>query len=586
MEIQKKFYGIRWRMFFYIAGVIVGTLLLAAIAVNMVMRHQLKNQAVEKYNAAGEVLAGCVEDNFTKIEKETESFIFENVVQKSLENTALSYAEREKMSNVWNRISSKYMRNGVYLDNKGNIYHKGNKAYHFPEKEYKESPLYEAAENSYAKLTWVWMEDYIFGTGEKSVFLVRNVRNVYNPDQKGLLILQLTPYFMEESLKKAKASDELAYYVFDCKGELCYEKMEEDIRGCKKSVIQSALNLKNKTETQIKETAEGILLAHYEENSGVTIVTFVSNWIIYRAARTIGKILLVLLGILLIFASGFSLITAYFFTKPIYEISKTMEAFDGTRFDNILEINTKTELDNIGDAYNRMLNKMQQLVGEIQMKEREVFSLELDSLYYQLNPHFLYNTLDTIYLMARIEKQKDIMDVTHALSTLLKISLNKGSGTVTVEQELEHVKSYLEIQKIRFGDNFRYQVHCDEEIRQLKMIKLILQPVVENSVKYGFSGIKETGVLLIYVKEENGRICFSVYNNGNSILKEKVEVLNRIREMEQEEMKKYFFTERGGFGIYNIVTRMKMKYGNKFDIQYSIPEDGGTLCCIWIPKNL
>ena len=228
MRRKARFYGIRWKLFFCLTAVTVGLLGITALAVNLVMRHYLEEAALEKYTFSSRFLELELEESFSELETETESFIFDAVIQRTLDSEPLTLLEQNTLSNVWNRISSKYVRNGVYLDNKGNVYIKGNRAFSFPYQEYEESELPKAKERSYGKLQWVWMQDTIFGTGEESIFLIRNVRSVENPDQSGILLLQLSNYFMDYALEQAGSSDQLSYYLFDGNRQLCYERSSSE----------------------------------------------------------------------------------------------------------------------------------------------------------------------------------------------------------------------------------------------------------------------------------------------------------------------------------------------------------------------
>ena len=136
-----------------------------------------------------------------------------------------------------------------------------------------------------------------------------------------------------------------------------------------------------------------------------------------------------------------SLYASQTFTRPIRQISDAMTSFDGNDFTHTIQIHTDTELDKIGHAYNEMLKNIEE---------------------FQINPHFLYNTLDTIYMLARINGEEKTMKMIQALSKYLRLSLSKGREIVTVEDELENVKSYMEIQQIRNENLFRYEIECAE----------------------------------------------------------------------------------------------------------------------------
>ncbi len=156
-----------------------------------------------------------------------------------------------------------------------------------------------------------------------------------------------------------------------------------------------------------------------------------------------------------------------------------MTEFNGEDFSKLVHLNTKTELDQIGNAYNEMLSNIKELLDEIRTQQKELRTSELNMLIGQINPHFLYNTLDTIYMLARINKEETTMNMIQALPKYLRLSLSKGSEIVTVEDELENVKSYLQIRQIRNENLFTYTVDCEVDPKETWVLKLILQPLVE-----------------------------------------------------------------------------------------------------------
>ena len=171
-----------------------------------------------------------------------------------------------------------------------------------------------------------------------------------------------------------------------------------------------------------------------------------------------------------------------------------MTSFDGNGFSRKIELNTNTELDQIGKSYNQMLLNIENLLEEIKMQEKELRTSEMNMLISQINPHFMYNTLDTIYMLAPINGAATSMRMIQALSKYLRLSLSKGNDIVTVEDELENVKSYMEIQQIRNENLFDFRIDCQVDAKNTWILKLILQPLVENSIKYGFCEIYSNGI--------------------------------------------------------------------------------------------
>lgn len=187
-------------------------------------------------------------------------------------------------------------------------------------------------------------------------------------------------------------------------------------------------------------------------------------------------------------------------------------------------------------------------------------------------------------MLARLNKEETTMRMIQALSKYLRLSLSKGREIVTVEDELENVKSYMEIQQIRNADLFRYEIDCQVDAGKELVLKLILQPIVENAIKYGFRDIFEGGIIRIQIQKDEKYLVFCIYNNGTPIEEEMRSRVNALAEMPFAEMKECFPDKRHGYGVINIVTRLRLKYEE--DIQfYFTAEENGTKCVIRVPEQ-
>lgn len=326
----------------------------------------------------------------------------------------------------------------------------------------------------------------------------------------------------------------------------------------------------------------GVLSAYRQAETGFVVFSFVPDEVLNQG---LAEIILVFAGIYLVVIIVAVVLSMYFaerFTKPIQTINEAMTGFDGNDFERTIELHTNTELDEIGLSYNKMLANIQRLLEEIKDQEKELRTSELNMLISQINPHFLYNTLDTIYMLARINKEETTMKMIQALSTYLRLSLSKGSEIVTVEDELENVKSYMEIQQIRNENLFSYEVDCQVDASHTWVLKLILQPLVENAIKYGFCNIFEGGWIRIQVRKEGEILCLEVYNSGTPIEKEIMEKINAMNEMPLSRLKECFPDKKRGYGVVNIMTRLRLKYGDAVRFCYEAEQDG-TRCLIKIP---
>ena len=333
-----------------------------------------------------------------------------------------------------------------------------------------------------------------------------------------------------------------------------------------------------------KKVPNGMLSLYKQEQTGFCVFTIVPDQVLNQGTV---QIVYVIAGIYLLVIFIAVLLSIYFsgkITRPIKVINQAMTEFDGNDFSNEVHLNSNTELDQIGNTYNKMLINIKNLLDEVKDQQKELRVSELNMLINQINPHFLYNTLDTIYLLARINKEETTMKMIQALSKYLRLSLSKGSDIVTVEDELENVKSYLQIQQIRNENLFTYTVDCEVDAEHTWMLKLILQPLVENSIKYGFCEIYEGGVIRIHIYKEDGNLVLTIFNNGKPIEEEMAQKINGLNEKPISEAKKSFPNQKNGYGVVNVLTRLRLKYGDDVRYLYQAESDG-TLCRIRIPGD-
>jgi two-component system sensor histidine kinase YesM len=200
------------------------------------------------------------------------------------------------------------------------------------------------------------------------------------------------------------------------------------------------------------------------------------------------------------------------------------------------------------------------------MKKNETIELirketELQALQQQINPHFLYNTLDAIAWLAKIKKETEIERLVMALAQFFRISLHKGDKFITVDEEVELIKNFIEIELIRFPDKFNITYNIDEEIRNVETMKLILQPIVENAIKHGISGLGVKGNITIKAYGQDGYICYEVIDDGIGF-DPNSDCLNK--------------KHSSGYGIKNVDERIKLEYGNDCGVTVFSKPHGGT----------
>ncbi len=288
----------------------------------------------------------------------------------------------------------------------------------------------------------------------------------------------------------------------------------------------------------------------------------------------------ILLLFLLISTAAYILayVISSYITKNISLLIKNMRLLKKGNFD--IEVTTKStdEIGELMENFNSMSGRLKFLVDEQYRIGQEAKNAELLALQAQINPHFLYNTLDMINWSAINNNVPEIADTVQTLSKFYKLSLSKGSNIIPIRNEIEHVKMYMDIQNRRFENIFDFHVQVDEEVYQFTTLKIILQPIVENSVLHGILQKDERrGLILISGSVLEGIITLQVQDNGVGIEPEKLETL-----LTEESNS----SSTHGYGVRNINERIKLYYGEQYGLEYKSVPGNGTTVTIRIPAGM
>lgn len=582
---RKKGSGIQRRYLQYTGALLGLALLLSSLCVVLIVRDRLTRSIIDKYEFMTERMGIALDNMFQRTDEATAECILYDDVQQSLQTQGLEEFRYIALSKYFAYIDLDHVADYCYVDNKGNVYSRSYSDVSFQDVE--ESGFENYLGEEYSKTKWFWAEDTLFGTGEDALFIGRYVRSLEYAHEPGMLFFKMEDSFLREITGMSpELSDEAAVGIVDENGQICLSSAPKDFQEEEKVPDDIAERIAQKPAAGMVLAGEavqgGVLSAYRDANSGLTIFSFVPDRVLNEG---IVPILLVLVGIYLLITAAAVVLSIYFsrrFTKPIQVIKEAMTGFDGNDFERTIDLHTNTELDEIGRSYNEMLDNIRRLLEEIKAQEKELRTTELNMLISQINPHFLYNTLDTIYMLARINGEETTKRMIQALSKYLRLSLNKGSDIVTVEEELENVKSYMEIQQIRNQELFVYDIDCRVDAENTRILKLILQPLVENAVKYGFQDIYEGGRIKITVEEKAGDLYLSVTNNGTPAEDSMMRKINGMNDLPVSELKNCFPDKKHGYGVVNILTRLRLKYGDEAAF-YCEAEAEGTTCTIKIP---
>ena len=309
------------------------------------------------------------------------------------------------------------------------------------------------------------------------------------------------------------------------------------------------------------------------------------TWSEKTAARIVTKefwvemitifLVLILLIILL------SVIISKQVTKPIKEMQKVARQYSLGAFDAKVSVHGKDEIAELGNVLNNMSSQLLELISSVTEKERQSNYLELQTLIYQINPHFLYNTLDSINMLARKNDDIQVALMVTNLSRLFRLSLNRGRDVITVREEMMQVTYYLKIQKFRFEEQLDWNINFDDEILEYRMLKFIMQPLVENAIYHGIKSKNEYGKLTIRGYKDKNMLIFVIKDTGKGMDEDTLTKLyQRINEKKRDEK------ENRGYGIWNVNQRIKLYYGEQYGLQIDSIVDKGTSIYIKIPAEI
>lgn len=240
--------------------------------------------------------------------------------------------------------------------------------------------------------------------------------------------------------------------------------------------------------------------------------------------------------------------------------------------------NGDEELQELGEGFNQMVERIGNLVEDIKVEQMNLRATEQKLLQAQINPHFLYNTLDAIIWLAEANQSEQVIMMVTALSDFFRTTLSKGKDYITVEEEESHIRSYLQIQQFRYQDILEYEIDIPEELYQYHILKLTLQPLVENALYHGIKNKRGLGHITVTGRKKDGNLIFVVKDNGMGMTKERLKQVRREINQDVRDT-----VEPAGFGLYNVAQRIRLNYGMDYDLWIESTYGEGTESIVTVP---
>lgn len=399
------------------------------------------------------------------------------------------------------------------------------------------------------------------GKGEKMIPIIRPLDNTGLMREEGWVFLGISAKLFEDELARVDSGNTMI--AVTGMGAVIAKVETEEIKEKELALITDMLLKRTENSGVIEEkTSSGQWFISYAKSPETGILTYEmmpvkealnERVIIIRLAGVLFFVCL-LLGLLL------SVLSSKRIRKPIDLLTAQVKKIGGGDFSRNPQLETDDEIGEIGKGINHMSGKIEQLLKKNVEDEREKKNLEIKMLQAQINPHFLYNTLDSIRWIAVIQKNASIVKMVTALSSLLKNMAKGFNEKVTLREELNFLQDYIIIEKMRYMEMFDVEIHVEEEsLYNARIVKLTLQPLVENAIFSGIEPMGENGIISIHVKALENTLCISVRDNGVGIPEEKIEKILKGKEKSKNDT-------MSGIGLPNVDQRIKLVYGEEYGL--------------------
>ena len=407
---------------------------------------------------------------------------------------------------------------------------------------------------------------------------VINYGDLMRSTSPAVLLIDLNFNAVEELLSGPHLSSSGYIYIISNDGDLVYHPFRGEIeKGRMEEDFQS-----------VEDHVYGTFISSFAGRERLTIIQTVgqTRWRIVGVAFTdelLGSLstfrytLAAMMAVALLCAVGLSRMISAHITKPLRKLELSMRKVQDGDFSAPAISGRSKEVVSLSASYGIMVKRIEELMEEVRRTEAVKRQRELDALQAKINPHFLYNTLDSVVWMAETGNKQGIVKMVTALASLFRISIAKGHDVITLKEEFSHVRSYLEIQSMRYRNKFSFSIELPEELEDAPTIKLIVQPIVENSIYHGIKYLQEEGVIKISASDDGkGGIRISVSDNG-------VGMTEDVRSTLLEPGGRSHLSDGNGIGLENINERIKLSYGDSYGIEIESEPDEGTTVNITIP---
>ena len=430
-----------------------------------------------------------------------------------------------------------------------------------------------------SSLTSSHVQHVIQGERPWVITLSRRIPNNLNDSSgDGVFFIDLNYSAISELCDENSIGEKGYVFILDENGSVVYHPQQQQLYNeLQTENIDIVMNAESDTVITSNSDAGKLYTMARSEKTGWTIVGCMNVGELLKNSRQAQSVYILMAAVLVVIALLLSSLISRNITLPIQRLRDSMAKVQEGDFETAdVEVVSGNEIGSLTTSFNVMTHRIQELMEQNIYEQKEKRNSELKALQSQINPHFLYNTLDSIIWMAEGKKNEEVVLMTASLARLLRQSISNEDELVPIGQEVEYARSYLTIQKMRYKDKLEFQIDVAPEISNIMIIKLVLQPIIENAIYHGLKYKESIGLLIVHGYAQDNHAVLEIIDNGIGMDEETLEHIFEKHKVNYHS---------NGVGVYNVQKRLQLYYGSDYGITYKSRVGEGTMATITIPMN-
>ncbi|MCK8485891.1 sensor histidine kinase [Paenibacillus sp. MBLB2552] len=509
----------------------------------------------------------------------TNNFEMIRLLNEKTDEPAIAYINEQSITNIIGAIF--YSRDdlvGIHvITNRGKIYNYGN-SMNVLDSSYPKEEWYQQLRDSSGKLVWlgVYAHSLIDLNEDSPVFAFgRQIYDLNEHKPIGVALFEVNPGPVLDALDNLKLGEHSEVYLINQQSQVV-SSLTEPV-----PVLPNLPKLESSRDLVVEQKDSGITVASRLPFSDWSVVSITPRQDLNVELVETKRYLLIVISILIIVSAVVASLVSRTFSKPLKQLIREMKQVEIGNFRGMVNVSSYQEINILVASFNRMVSRIEELIERVKVSSVSEKNAELHALQSQVNPHFLYNTLDMIYWLLDEKENDRLGELILSLSSMFRYSSEwKDGAKVTLREELEQIHHYLTIILIRLEGRLRVETSVDERWLDIRLPKMTVQPIIENAVKYGLESLKRQGVLKLYTLEVGDVLKIIVEDNGNGMNAER---LAWLKQSLNRQIPKESGTGSSGIGLQNLHRRIQHMFGERYGLEIESVPDEGTKVAVMLP---